>query len=249
MGLKGKVAVVTGSGQGIGKEIALTLAREGCKVVVSDLTSKASVVADEIKSSGGEAIVFHCDVSNFYDAENLVKTAMEKFGRIDILVNNAGIYPMKAFADMSEADWDKVISVNLKGNFNCARAAVPHMIKQKYGKIINITSIAGSVVGFQQLVHYSASKAGITGFTRALALELAPHGINVNAIAPGPVETPGTGMGSMPSEMYEQTRKSIPLGRWGKSEDIANLALFLASDDSSFITGQCIVSDGGYTVQ
>ena len=148
---------------------------------------------------------------------------------------------------MTEADWDKVLNVNLKGTFNCTRVVVPYMVKQKYGKIINISSIAGSVVGFLQLTHYSASKAGIIGFTRALALELAPYGINVNAIAPGPIETPGTQ--ALGKETYEQIKRAIPIGRWGKPEEIANLAVFLASEDSSLITGQCIVADGGYTLQ
>ena len=247
MRLKDKVAIITGAGQGIGKEIALAFAREGAKVVVTDITGKEKEVAEEIKKMGREAIALRVDVSKMEDAKRMAEEALKAFGRIDILVNNAGIYPFKPFVEMTESDWDKVINVNLKGAFNCTKAVVETMIKQKYGKIINITSIAGTVVGFPQLTHYCASKAGITGFTRALALELAPYGINVNAIAPGPIETPGTQ--TLGKESYENLKKAIPIGRWGKPEDIASLAVFLASDEASNITGQVIVSDGGYTVQ
>jgi 3-oxoacyl-[acyl-carrier protein] reductase len=248
MKLKNKVAIVTGAGQGIGKEIALSLAREGAKVVVSDITDKIYDVVKEIEGLGSQALAIKTDVSNSKQTEELTKNTIDKFGRIDILVNNAGIYPFKSFLEMKEEDWDKVLNINLKGVFNCTKAVTPMMVKQKYGKIVNIASIAGTRVGYLGLTHYCASKAGIAGFTKALALELSSYKINVNAIAPGAIETPGAN-----GTMDEKTRKgfieSVPLKRFGQPIDIANLAVFLASDESSYITGECIVVDGGLTNQ
>lgn len=185
MKLKNKVAIVTGAGQGIGKETALALAKEGAVVVVSDITEKIHDVVKEIEALGSQGLAIKADVSNNKETEEMAKKTVKKFGRIDILVNNAGIFPFKSLLEMREEDWDKVLDVNLKGVFNCTKAVIPKMIKQKYGKIINITSIAGVKVGHVGLVHYCASKAGIVGFTKATALELAQYGINVNAIAPG----------------------------------------------------------------
>jgi 3-oxoacyl-[acyl-carrier protein] reductase len=244
--LSGKVAVVTGAAQGIGREIALSLAENGARVIVTDVTDQVFDVVKEIEALGGEGLAIKCDVTDPAEGKDVVSEVLGKYGRVDIVVNNAGIYPARAFTEMTEEEWDRVLRINLRGTFHCTKAALPTMIKQRYGKIINISSIAGSVVGFQNLVHYFASKAGIVGFTRSLALEVAQYGININAVAPGPIETPGTKTNEI---VYEQTRKAIPLNRWGLPKDVANLVVFLASDDSSFITGQCIVVDGGYTLQ
>jgi len=248
MEFKGKVAIVTGSGQGIGKASALALAKRGCNIVVPDITNKIHEVVKEIEASGSQAIAAKTDVSNRKQVEAMVKTALAKFGRIDILINNSGIYPLKNLIDMTEEEWDKVLNINLKGTFNCTKAVLPTMIKQKYGKIVNIASIAGTTVGYAGLTHYCASKAAILGFTKAAALELAQFGINVNAIAPGPVETPSL-KANLNGGTLEPIIQTIPIRRLAQPIDIANLVVFLASDESSNITGQCIVSDGGYTLQ
>ena len=248
MRFKDKVAIVTGSGQGIGRGIALALAKEGAKIVVTDITDRIYDVVKEMRTLGIHALAMKADVSSATQVEEMVKNSIEKFGRIDILVNNAGIFPLKPLIEMTEADWDQVLNVNLKGVFNCTKSTIPHMMNRKSGKIINIASIAGVVIGFSALSHYSASKGGIVGFTRSTALEFAPFGINVNAIAPGSIETPGTKM-DMNAESTKQFLQAIPLKRMGQPEDIANAVIFLASDESSYITGQCLVVDGGYTIQ
>jgi len=244
--LKGKIAIVTGAGHGIGREIALSLARTGAEVVVTDISDAIFEVGTQIEALGSKALSIKCDVSDYEQAKDVKEKVTAKYERIDILVNNAGIYPQKAFLDMTIDDWDTVLQVNLRGAFHCTKAVIPRMVKQKYGKIVNIASIAGAVVGFSNLVHYSASKAAIVGFTRSLALEVAQYGINVNAVAPGPIDVRENT--AVNAEIYEQVIKAIPLGRMGLPIDIANLVVFLASDESSFITGQCIVSDGGYTL-
>jgi 3-oxoacyl-[acyl-carrier protein] reductase len=243
--LKGKVAVVTGAGHGIGREIALSLARNGAEVVVTDVTDAIFEVGKQIEALGSKALPIKCDVTDFEQAQDVEDKVIDKYEKIDVLVNNAGIYPQKAFLDMTADDWNKVLRVNLNGVFHCTKAVIPKMVKQKYGKIVNIASIAGAVVGFQNLTHYSASKAAIAGFTKSLALEVAQYGINVNAVAPGPIDV---GDVVANTEMYQQIIKAIPVGRMGRPLDIANLVVFLVSDESDFITGQCIVSDGGYTL-
>lgn len=244
MQLKNKVAIVTGARQGIGYGIAIALAEEGCNVVVSDIEQEGcNDVVKKIESLGSKALAVKCDVSKKVEVDNLIAKAVDTFGKLDILVNNAGIYPFKPFLEMTEEDWDKVIDVNLKSVFLCSQAAAK--IMKEGCKIISNSSIA-ALVGFPALSHYCASKGGVSSFTRSLALELAPQKINVNAIAPGAVDTPGA---KSTEEIAEQTIAAIPLKRMGVPEDIANTVVFLASDKSNYITGQTIVVDGGWTIQ
>jgi 3-oxoacyl-[acyl-carrier protein] reductase len=242
---------VTGSGQGIGQGIAVALAKKGANVVLADISDSIFEVAEQIKAAGSLALPAKCDVTNSKSVETTMKKVLDEFGRVDILINNAGIYPFKQFVEMAEQDWDRVFHVNLKGIFHCTKSALPTMINQRFGKIVNISSIAGTIIGYQNLVHYSATKAGIVGFTRSLALEVAKNGINVNAIAPGAIETPTSkaAMDAMPKELAEQTVRAIPLGRLGTAKDIGNTVLFLVGEESSYITGQCIIVDGGLTIQ
>jgi len=247
MRLEGKVAIVTGAAKGIGEGIALKLAEEGSNVVVSDIDlNGCKNVCDKIeKKYKVKAITIKCDVSNKCDVENMVDRTLKKFRKIDILVNNAGIYPLKPFLEMAEDDWDKVLDVNLKSVFLCSREAAKVM--KAGAKIINISSIA-SLIGYQNLAHYCASKSGMNGLTRAMALELAPKKINVNAIAPGAIETPGLKK-VFNKEVEKQIISMIPLKRIGLPEDIASAVAFLASDESSYITGHVLVVDGGWTIQ
>jgi 3-oxoacyl-[acyl-carrier protein] reductase len=241
--LKGKTALVTGAGKGIGKEIALTLAFQGADVVVTDIADTVFDTTKEIEKLGVNSLALKCDVSNAQEVKDTAKQVIEKFNKLDILVNNAGIYPQKPFLEMTEEDWTKVLNINLNGIFHVTKAFLSGMVERKYGKIVNLSSISGPFVIFPNLVHYSSSKAAIAGFTKALALEMAPYRINVNAVAPGAIDVSG---GQMPEAMTQQIVRAIPLGRMGKPDDIANLVVFLVSDEANFITGQTIVSDGGY---
>ncbi|QGA69118.1 SDR family NAD(P)-dependent oxidoreductase [Sulfolobus sp. E11-6] len=247
MSLKGMVSIVTGSAMGIGKEISLRLAEEGSNVVLFDIVEKVKDTLREVKDRGVDGLAIVGDVTKRVDVERATKDAIDTFGEIDILVNNAGIYPTKPFLEMTEDDWDKVLNVNLKGTFLFSRSVAKHMVQRKYGRIINISSNA-AIVGFPGLAHYCASKAGVVGLTRAMALELAPYGITVNAIAPGPIETERMSTSSSQQADYQAFLRAIPVGRLGKPRDVANVVIFLASQESSFITGQLIVVDGGYTV-
>lgn len=249
MDLKNKVAIITGGRRGMGRTHALTLAKAGAKVVISDISLEGcQKVVQEVKKQGGEAIAVECDVTKKEQVDIMVKKTIEVFGKIDILVNNAGILQFKPFLELTEQDWDKTLSVNLKGYFLCAQACAKEMVKQKSGAIINITSIAmgGMGVGFPNIVHYSASKGGIVAMTEALALELASFNIRVNAIAPGAIDTPMMASSEQDPKTMEGTLARIPMHRIGKPEEISNAVLFLASDRSSYITGSTIIVDGGW---
>lgn len=242
--LKDKVAIVTGASKGIGKAIAINFAKEGAKVVINYRSDDdgAKSVESEIKNNGGIAVLHKGDVSKFSVAEELMKFSVEQFGRIDILVNNAGITKDTLLLRMKEEDFDNVINVNLKGSFNCAKQVAPIMIKQRYGKIVNISSVIG-LIGNAGQVNYAASKAGIIGMTKSLAKELATKNINVNAIAPGFIETDMTDV--LSDKTKDLIMSHIPLKRMGSANDIANTAVFLSSELSNYITGQVITVDGG----
>lgn len=245
MRLTGKVALVTGASRGLGKAIALQLAEEGAQVVVNYAKSaeKAGEVVEAIQSAGGNALAMQADVSNFEEVEKMVDDIYEKFERVDILVNNAGINRDELLMSMEKEDWDAVINTNLGGLFNCTKAVAKYMMLQKSGRIINISSIAGERGGRGQS-NYAASKGGVNAFTRSVAMELAPKKITVNAIAPGVVETEMSS--TVIRRAKDQILNSIALKRFGQAEEVAKVVTFLASDDSSYITGEVIRVDGGF---
>jgi len=241
--LAGKVALVTGAAQGIGRGIALLLAQNGADIVISDINlEKAQETAKEIEGAGQRAMAIKVDVVHSEEVERMVQTILERFGHIDILVNNAGIARDKLILRMTEEDWDAVLNVNLKGTFNCTKAVVRHMSKQRSGKIVSIASVVGEMGNVGQ-ANYSASKAGVIGFTKTIAREFAQRGINVNAIAPGYIETPMTD--ALPEKAKGELRQLIPMDRLGRIEDVAEAVLFLVSETSSYITGQVLNVNGG----
>jgi 3-oxoacyl-[acyl-carrier protein] reductase len=246
--LKGKIALVTGSARGIGKAIAEEYAANGATVIISDvMQDKADETSAELKARyGTETMAVKADVSKFEEVEALINTVIEKFGRIDILVNNAGITRDNLIMRMTEQEWDLVININLKGVFNCTKAVTRPMMKQRSGRIINITSVVGEMGNAGQ-INYSASKAGVIGMTKTTAKELGSRGIKVNAIAPGFI------VSEMTDKMTDQARESlirlIPLANLGHPKDVAKTALFLASEMSEYITGQVINVDGGMVMQ
>jgi len=250
--LKGKAVIITGSRQGMGKADALAFAENGAKVTVVDISQEdCQLVVDEIEKNGGQGLAVKCDVSNGKEVEEMVKKTVEKFGKVDILVNNAGICQFKPFLELTEDEWQKTLDINLKGYFLCAKAAAKEMAKQKSGAIVNIASVVMGQIGMGMagLAHYSASKGGIAALTKTLALELAPHNIRVNTIAPGAIDTPMAASVKTDPKTLEQTLAMIPMRRMGKPEEIANAVLFLASNDSSYITGSIVVVDGGWLAQ
>jgi len=249
--LKDRVAIVTGSARGIGRAIALRFAREGAHVVVQDLRGREAeeVVQSISEDIGSTALFVKGDVSAENDVKRIVETAVSEFGRVDILVNNAGISLMRKIHEAKVEDWDRMNNVNLKGVWLCAREVVPYMIKQNYGRIINISSISG-LVGYKWESIYCATKGGVINMTRELAVELCEYNINVNCICPGITDTPIYVDVNYPLDdpkNLEETLRAIPAKRIAKPEEIAGAAFFLASEDSSYVMGQILAVDGGYT--
>lgn len=242
--LSGKCAIITGASRGIGKAIALKLASLGANIVLNYRSSEkeAMEVENKIKEMGVEVLSIKGDISKLEEVENLVMKAKEKFGTIDIMVNNAGITKDTLLLRMKEEDFDSVIDINLKGVFNCMKSITPIMIRQKHGKIINLSSVVG-ISGNAGQVNYAASKAGVIGMTKSLAKEVGSRGINVNAVAPGFIETDMTN--ELGDKFKEEAKKNIPLKRFGKPEDVAEVVAFLASESSNYVTGQVIHVDGG----
>jgi len=242
--LAGKVAVVTGGGRGIGRGIAIELGKRGAKVIVNynSNADTANEVVGLIQQAGSDALAVQADVSQYAAAQGLIKAATDFGGRLDILVNNAGTTRDMLLAMMPESDWDLVITTNLKSAYNCSKAALRPMIRQKYGRMVNISSISG-LAGNGGQTNYSASKAGLIGFTKALAREVGGRNITVNAVAPGFIPTDLTS--SLPQNLLDEAIKATPLGRLGTIEDVARVTAFLVSEDASFITGQVLSVDGG----
>ena len=242
--LKGKSAIITGASRGIGKAIAIKFAKEGANIVINyrNNEEEALKVTEELEQLGVKTLIVKADISDLKQAENLIKQAKKEFGQVDILINNAGITKDNLIIRMKESEFDQVIKINLKGAFNCLKAVTPIMLKQRSGKIVNMSSVVG-VIGNPGQVNYCASKAGLIGMTKSLAREIGVRGINVNAIAPGFIDTDMTRV--LTEEQKKNILSQIPLNKFGNIEDIANTALFLASENSNYITGQVIHIDGG----
>ena len=247
--LKNKTVLITGARRGMGRAHALILAKYGAKVIVTDIDlDECQQVVEEIKKQGGQALALRLDVTQKDEVAQVFQEAVQKFGRIDVLVNNAGIAEFQSFLIMSEEEWDKTLDINLKGQFLCAQAAAIQMKKQGSGAIVNIASVAMGQqgIGFPNIAHYCASKGGIAALTEALAVELAPLNIRVNCIAPGLIDTPMINTVKSDPKTMEGMLGRIPLHRTGRPEEVSELVAFLASDDSSYMTGSVVVIDGGW---
>jgi len=242
--LENRIAIVTGAGQGIGRAIALGMAREGAALVIADLDeANAGAIKREIERVGGKASALYTDISNEGSVRGMIDHTLNEHGRVDILVNNAGIFPTSSVEEMAEEEWDRVIGTNLIGTFLCSRAVVSHLLTQRSGRIISLTS-GRAFQGARHGAHYAASKAGIIAFSKSLALELAPYGITVNVICPGITDTAQPRGHQTEEQIYAQGER-IPLGRIAQPKDLAGPAVFLASDAAGFITGQTILANGG----
>ncbi|MDP4007362.1 MAG: SDR family NAD(P)-dependent oxidoreductase [bacterium] len=247
--LQNKVALVTGARRGMGKSHALLLAKQGAKVAVTDIDlAECEEVAKEITSQGGEALAFKMDVTDAKGVSKVFEEVVKQWGKLDILVNNAGIFSPKPALEMTEEEWDRTLDINLKGQFLCAQRAAKEMAKQKWGRIINIASVASGQtgVGIAGGVHYTASKGGVLGMTETLAVEWAPLGITVNAIAPGAIDTPMIAQAGIPEEAMDAMVAAVPLKRKGKPEEVSAMVVFLASEESSYATGATFYVDGGW---
>jgi len=243
MVLKGQVSIITGGARGIGKAIALLFAEEGSDIAICDVNQDVLFEAKkEIEAKGVKVLAEKVDVANAGDVQNFIQKALDNFGKIDILINNAGITRDGLLVRMSEHDWEAVLNVNLKGVFNCTKAAAKSMMKKRSGKIVNIASIIG-LVGNAGQSNYAASKGGVIAFTKSIAKELAARNINVNAVAPGFIETDMTA--KLPENVKSEILKQVPLGKMGSARDVANIALFLVSEASAYVTGQVVQVDGG----
>ncbi len=248
-GLKNKIALVTGARRGMGRTHALALAEQGAKVIVTDIDAGECLpVVEEIKAKGGEAVCLRMDVSNADEVNKVFDETVKLYGRLDILVNNAGVFLPKSALEMTEKEWDRTLAINLKGEFLCAQRAAKEMAKNKWGRIINIASIAsgGVGIGFSYGAHYTASKGGIIGMTETMAIELAPLGINVNAIAPGVIDTSMVDAANTSKEEMDAILSRVPLKRMGRPEEVSAAVVFLASDEAGYITGSTLYVDGGW---
>ena len=246
MELENRNAVITGAGRGIGRAIALSLAQEGANVGINDVNlSDAQSVAQEVKALGRKAFVVETDVSDYGAVEKMMKTFLSEMGRIEILVNNAGVASQKKFVEMEKKEWDWLIGTIMGGAFNCCRTLINPMIEQKYGRIINISSIFG-LCGWPEMAHYSAAKSGLIAFTKALAKEVGQFGITVNTVAPGNISTPMHK--TVPQEVIDEIVRMTPVGRLGRPEEIAEVCVYLASEKASYMTGQVLSPNGGILI-
>lgn len=243
-----RVVMVTGAGQGIGAATATLFGEQGANVVVTDVVEQREAVGEAVEDAGGTALVRELDVTDYEQAQSVVEDAVDEFGRVDVLVNNAGIFPTVGLDEMTPADWQQVIDINLTGTFNCTKAVLPAMRDQEYGRIVNVSSASGGHIGWSgDLSHYAASKGGVVGFTRSAAIDLGPDGITMNAVVPGMIDTGAAEQVSTDEEIQGAVNMT-PVGRQGDPEELAAAIAYLASEPAAFVTGASLVVDGGITL-